>query len=124
MARVTVAEVQAILPSNSLTDAVVDAFILGATTLVDSAIGDSTELSTALKKEIERWLTAHMLTGTLERMAESEGAGGANIKYTGAYGQNLASTPYGQMVLTLDTTGKMASLGKKTASMYAVTSFS
>ena len=124
MARVTIAEVQSILPTNSLTDAVVTSFITGATALVDSAIGDSTELSTDLKKEIERWLTAHMISGTLERMAESEGAGGASIKYTGTYGQNLASTPYGQMVLTLDTTGKMASLGKKTASMYAVTSFS
>lgn len=123
-ARVTVAEVQSILPSNSITDAVITSFISGATALVDSVLGSSTEVSTDLKKEIERWLTAHMVSSTLERQAKTEGAGGASITYTGEFGSNLSSTSYGQMVLALDPTGKMAGLGKKGASMYAVTSFS
>lgn len=122
-ARVTAAEVREILPESQLTDVQVSAFISGATVLVDSAIGSSSELSDDLKKEIERWLTAHMIATTVERMAVREGAGGASITYTGQFGSELSASPYGQMVITLDSTGRMASLGGKAASIYAVTSF-
>ena len=64
-----------------------------------------------------------MIASTRERMAKSEAAGGASITYLGEAGKALESTPYGQMVLTLDTTGAMASLGLKKASIYAVKSF-
>lgn len=120
-ARVTVAEVKAILDASELTDPVIDSFILGAHALVNSVFGDTDV--TALTKEIERWLTAHLIATTVERMAEKEGAGGASITYTGKYGENLSSSPYGQMVLTLDQSGKMVGLGKQNASIFAVPSF-
>jgi len=123
MARVTPDEVKEILDDSSLSTAIIDAYILGANELVTEAVGSSTEIGDGLKKEIERWLTAHMIATTRERMALEEGAGGARIKYTGDYGKNLESSPYGQMVLTLDSTGKMASLGGKTAKMIAIESF-
>lgn len=123
MARTTATEVKQILDDSALTDAEVDAFISGATALVDEVLGDDTDLGDTLKEEIERWLTAHMISTTRERLALEEGAGGAKIRYTGDYGRNLSSSPYGQMVLTLDSTGKMATLGGKAVSITAVTSF-
>lgn len=119
MARVTANEVKAILDDTELTDAVVEGFINSANTLVTNVLGSST-LGESVLAEIEKWLAAHMIASTRERMAEQEEAGEAKIKYIGQYGSGLSSTPYGQMVLTLDLTGKMAALGRKQAKLYAV----
>lgn len=118
--RVTAKEVKMILDNSSLSDPIVDTYILGANALVNSTLGTGT---TDLLKEIERWMAAHMISVTRERMAKKEGAGGALIEYTGEYKGGLDSSPYGQMVKTLDTTGAMATLGLKSANSYAVKSF-
>lgn len=122
MARTTATEVKQILDDSSLLDAIVDAYIIGANALITANLTGS-GLSDILMKEIERWLTAHMIACTRERMAAKEGAGGAFIEYTGQYGDSLSSTPYGQMVMTLDTTGAMASLGGKAATVFSIPSF-
>ncbi len=119
MGLVTATEVKAILDNSQLLDATVDSFIIGADALVISALGSSS-LSAALIKEIERYLTAHLISITVERMASKEGAGGANITYTGMFGQGLEASAYGQMVKVLDTTGRMALLAGKSAKIYAV----
>ena len=121
MARVTPAEVKLILPDSELTDAVITAFITSANNLVNAVLTEY--LSETMLTEVEKWLTAHMITSTVERMATREGAGGAEIFYTGKYGQNLTSTPFGQMVLSLDPSGRMAALGGKTVSMIAIPNF-
>ena len=120
-ARVTAAEVKEILDDSTLSDIIIGAYIKGANTLVNSVLGMGTS---DLLKEIERWFAAHLIAFTRERMAKKEGAGGASIEYTGEYGEGLASTSYGQMVMVLDTTGGMASLSLKQAKITAVTSFS
>ena len=120
MGRVTATEVKEILDNSTLSDSIVNAYILGANALVNSALGTG---DTDLLKEIERWMAAHMIASSRERMAQKEGAGGAFIEYTGTSGQELSSTPYGQMVLTLDTTGAMSALGLRKASIRAVKSF-
>lgn len=117
--RVTATEVKQILDNSKLTDTVVGAYITGANQLVTEVLGSSS-LGDDLLKEIERWLTAHMIATTRERVAAEEGAGGAYIKYTGSYEQNLRSSPYGQHVLVLDTTGKFASLGGRSARIVAI----
>ena len=123
-ARTTYAEVIQILESTTgLTETIVNAYIAGATELVDEVLGSDTTITSALKEQIEMWLTAHMISLTRNRMAASEGAGGASITYVGKTGMALDSTPYGQMVKTLDSTGKFAALGGKKMSIYAVTSF-
>ena len=118
--RVTAAEVLAIMDNVVLSDALVGGYITGAHTLVNEALGTGT---TDILKEIERWLSAHLIAVTRERQAKKEGAGGASIEYTGDYGSGLSSTSYGQMVMAMDTTGAMAALSGKTASTYAITSF-
>lgn len=122
MARVTAAEVKAILDDSSLSTTIIDTYITSANALVTEALGSST-LGAAVLKEIERWLAAHMISITRERQAYEEGAGGANIRYSGKFGSGLSSTTYGQMVLSLDTTGVMAGLGGREVKLVAIKSF-
>jgi len=103
--RVTATEVKAIMDTE-LTDVQVNAYITSANVTVNEIMG--TTETTDILKEIERWLCAHMISITRERQAAKEGADEANITYTGKYGMALQSTSYGQMVLTLDTTGAFA----------------
>jgi len=118
--RTTATAVKQILDNSALSDAIVDAYIVGANTLVNEVLGTGTS---DILTEIEKWLTAHMISCTRERMAKKEGAGGAYIEYTGEYKQNLSSTSYGQMVLVLDTTNAFAALGGMSATIFAVPSF-
>ncbi len=121
MARVAPAELKLILADSELSDAVLTAFIGSASTMIDNVLAGY--LDEATLKEIEKWTAAHMISCTVERMASREGAGGAEIYYTGRYGQELSSTPYGQMALVLDPTGRMAALGGKAVSIIAIRSF-
>lgn len=119
-ARIVESDVSAILEDTELTDPQIAPYIISANTLVNQVLGTGT---TDILKEIERWLAAHMIASTRERQAEREEAGTAKVKYAGTYGEALHATSYGQMVLALDTTGKMANLSMKTARIVAIKSF-
>jgi len=126
MARTTAAEVRLImdnLTEDNLSTTRIDSFILGANALVTKILGDDVSIGTVLLEDIERWFTAHMIASTVWKTTTEEKLGDATVKYTGEWKQNLSSTPYGQMVLQLDITGKMANIGKKGAGIYAITSF-
>lgn len=123
MARTTAEEVKAIMDGCTLENSEVESYITGANALVTNVLGDDTTIGETLMVEIEKWFTAHMIASSRWRIAEQEKIGDASIKYTGRYGENLSSTPYGQMVKQLDITGKMGNIGKKLASIYAVKSF-
>jgi len=99
------------------------AMIKAASLAIDKIFEDDTEVTEEQLTELECWLTAHMIASTLARMAAKEKIGEAEITYTGKWGDLLKSTPYGQMVLLLDTTGKIANAGKMRASMYAIPNF-
>ena len=122
MARTTATEVKQIMDSCTLSDTIVDAFIISANGVVTEALG-STNAGDTLLEEIERWFTAHMLAMTLCRTTSEEKLGEAAVKYTGLFRAGLESTPYGQMVMQLDYTGEMANIGKKKASIYSIRSF-
>ena len=122
MARTTATKVKQII-STDLSDAIVDAFIAGATELVTETIGSSTALTDTLKAEIERWLSAHLIASTRERQLVSGEAGPAKAVYQGKTGMHLEATMYGQQVMVLDTTGSFASLSGKAAKITAITSF-
>ena len=111
-----------ILPDGSaLTDSAIEAFIEIASSMVDDL--DSTLLSASRLKEVERWLTAHLISITKERVGTKERLGDAEITYAGEFGEGLKATPYGQMVLQLDSTGELANTGKKRITFKAITSF-
>ncbi len=122
-ARTSADNVKKIMPDCSLDNIIIDAYIIGANLIVTNVFSGDTDISADLLAEIERWLTAHMVASTVWRMAKREKLGEAEIEYTGKFGEDLASTPYGQAVKTLDTTGKMSKLGKKAATIYAIESF-
>ncbi len=119
--RVTATEVKAIMEDNiSRSDAQVDAYIVGANALVNEVLGTG---ESDLLTTIEKFLSAHIIASTTDRMAVKEGAGGAYIEYTGKYGQGLDSTSYGQMVKMLDTTCAFAELGLQQTQFIAIKSF-
>lgn len=122
--RTTVELVKKILDDTELEDPVIESYIDGANIFVDANLSGK-GLGTALLAEIERWIAAHMIVSTRERMAAVEGAGGAEITYTGKWGEGLAGTPYGQNAVILDTTGTLLAMtqGKLIARVRAVTSF-
>jgi len=123
MARVKPSEVKQIIDTD-LSNPNIDAFILSANITVTAILGTDTVITAAQLKEIERWLTAHLIASSKERQAHTEKADDASITYGGKTGKGLNSTTYGQQVMLLDTTGKMAaSVGKKRASITAVPSF-
>ncbi len=123
MARTTPSEVRQIIDTD-LADAIIDAYISGATEVVTNVLGSDTTLSDELKRNIELWLTAHLIASTREQQIQKAGAGGANVTYQGMTGKGLEATLYGQQVLAMDTTGKMmAALSKQKASLKAITSF-
>ncbi len=120
MARVTAAEVREII-TTALGDTAIDAYIAIANPMVTNTV--TCGLAAATLKEIERWLTAHMIAITNDRTTTEEKLGEATVKYVDVYGEGFKSTSYGQMVLLLDTCGGFANLGKKAVSIKAITSF-
>jgi hypothetical protein len=118
MARVTAEEVQAIMDTD-LTEAKITGYIDSVTIIVDGLF-NSVSISDPLLKEIERWLTAHAIAISSERQAREEGAGGAYIKYAGMTGIGLKATSYGQMAISIDTTGTLLGSMGKAASIYVI----
>jgi hypothetical protein len=118
--RVTYADVKAIMDNCNTADATVTVFITSAHTLLDSV---APPLSEEVLTELEKWLSAHLIASTVFRTTSDEKLGDASVKYTGQWGKKLESTPYGQMVLLLDTTGLLAKAGKQSATIYAVKGF-
>lgn len=124
MARVTASEVKTVMDNCTLSDTIVDNYITAANAVVTDILGDDTDIGATLLEEVEKFYTAHLIARTTHRVATEEQLGDARVKYTGQYGQGLDSTPYGQIVKELDTTGKMAgSLGKARAKLRALQQF-
>lgn len=121
MARTTAKDVKLIYVTDMLTNEI-NAYIGDANVLVTQVLGTS-GLGDSLLASIEKWLTAHMIATARERMATKEKAGEVEIQYGTVFGEGLKSTPYGQMVLALDTTGGFASLAGKSAKITAIKSF-
>ena len=119
--RVTEAEVLEIMPADTT---LIAATILPYITSANAFVTDLLEahLDSTILVEVEKWLSAHMATVTRERLSKEAGAGGAYIKYAGMWGEELASTQFGQMALMLDTSNTLRNLkeGRKEAYIYAV----
>ena len=124
MARTTATEVKAIMDNCPVSDDdVTNHYISAASALVTGVFGDDADIGDTLIEEIERWFTAHMIASSRYRTLTSERLGDASVSYTVQFRENLSSTPYGQMVLQLDITGKMGDVGKKAARIRAIKSF-
>lgn len=105
MARTTAAEVKQIIET-SLSDAIVNGYITSANIFVTNHLGTST-LDASTLEDIERWVTAHMISMTRERQAKKEKAGSAEVEYGQEFRAGLRNTLYGQTAIALDTTGTL-----------------
>lgn len=112
--RVTNSEVKTIID----TDVDVTAFITVANLIVTNMLSGGS-LSDAMLKEIERWLSAHFVAIRDPRIGQ-EKIGDASVTYLLTTGKGLDATPFGQQVKVLDTTGKLAQLGKSTAKLETI----
>jgi hypothetical protein len=122
MARVTSAEVQYIIDTDIDSDSM-DFWINTANTIISEAIDGSTLVSTAQAKKMEQLLVAHFISLNYERQATRRSIGQLSESFANL-GKQLEATTYGQSLLLLDPTGKLATRGKKKAFIRAVTSFS
>ena len=123
MARVTVDEVKEIIETTRTNDQITPV-ITAANLVVTAKVGSSTLVSTDLAKELERWLTAHFLSATVERQEMSAKVGDLSVTYARLSKVDLLSTTtYGQQVLIMDPTGAFAASGNKQAKLRAITSF-
>lgn len=115
-ARVSPADVKEIIETD-LADTALHVFINTAHNLVqDALVSTSAGLSNARLTDIELWLSAHYLAVGMERQVQSERVGDEwQATYEGKTDMGLNSTRYGQMALGLDTSGKLATLGKQRA---------
>jgi len=80
----------------------------------------SSSLSTAVLKDIETWLSAHLIAIGKERQPSEEKVQDIWIRYQGKFGESLRSTTFGQMVLMLDTSGAFDSTTKRKVSFNAI----
>jgi hypothetical protein len=121
--RTTVDDVINILDNTSLDDDVIEGYINSANVFVTATLG--TTLTVAVLTEIEKWIAAHMITMTRERQSKEEDAGSAKIKWSGEWGKGLLFTSYGQMAVSMDTTGALNNIakGKSNAWIYAIPNF-
>ena len=117
---VTADEVKEIMDSCILTTTQMEPYLVTAHRFVDAVLSTSSEEK---RTEVEKWFAAHLIASVHYRTTLKERVGDAEVGYGGKFEDGLSSTPYGQVVLQLDTTGKMAMAGKKGASMYAIKSF-
>ena len=112
--------VRAIMDETQLTDAQLTPYITSAHALMVSVFGTA-QIGTDLLAEIERWLSAHLVAITRERIAKKEEAGGAKVEYAGMLGADLSATHYGQTAMIMDFTGRLRALsGKQMARIMAI----
>lgn len=118
MSRTTVDKVKTVIETGLKNDQI-ERLMEMANSQIDQLITD-TDITVAVKTDIETWLTAHLIASGPERQLQSEKVHDVWITYQGKFGDFLRATTYGQMVLMLDTSGSMDKATKKKAFIRAI----
>jgi hypothetical protein len=124
MARVSEAEVRAILPiSTTLTSANITASIAAATVLINRmALGCGSSLLDAELSQVELYLSAHFCAATentLSLVSESDPCSGGKATYGFKFGEGIKGTPFGQLANTLSG-GCLAEFDKQPVSFHSI----
>lgn len=108
---ITVDDVRLIFET-PMSDPQLDAFMQSAVRFVDAELS-AAGLTSETLDDIAKYLTAHFAS-TVTPFTDRERIG-RDYEYfrTGSFGEGLKSTMYGQIVLTLDTSGTLQAVGKK-----------
>ena len=110
MARVTDAEVRAIMEQDQIIVSDLTPFITAADIVIDDHAAIAA-LSDATTKEISRWLAAHF-TSIMDKRVASEKAGSVSQDFQYKLGLNFQVTMYGQQAMMLDSSGTLSRLNK------------
>src|SRR5690606_5566991 len=117
--RTTKTAVRAVIET-ALEDHEIDALIAQANSIVTRVVGGE-NLTSAILKDLETWLTAHLIAIGKERQPFSEKVGDISVQFAKTTFKGfLESTSFGQMVLFLDPTGNFQKSAAKTASIKAI----
>jgi len=103
------------------TDADVSKHVAAAQRLIASISCLSANYSADVITDLTLYVACHLSALAVRQNVSEERLGDAQIKYTiiqGATG--LASTPYGQVALSLDSYGCLQAIGRKKALVFAV----
>ena len=112
--RVTEHQVQLVIGVESGID--MSLFIEVASRLVDEVLATSS-LSGKRLADIELYLAAHLAALTEEGGGVTmQRTGASSVQYAQLQGNNLSLTRFGQMAMSLDTTGKLIASSKEKAS--------
>ena len=114
----TIALVKEIIDTDQI-DSVIQSLIDAADNYLTLVYANVT-INATLLNEIGRWFVAHMLASTHDRMGKKEKIGEASIEYTGTFANGLQATTYGQMIITLDTTGTITNAPKRKVKIVAI----
>lgn len=118
--RITETDVRAIMETG-LEDQEILAIIGVANRIITEDLA-SAGLSTSRLKDIESYLTAHLISIGKERQALTERINDIWITYQGdfEFSNSLLTTTYGQMVVMLDTSGILGRSGKQKARIRSI----
>jgi hypothetical protein len=118
-ARTTKTQVRYVIET-ALEDDEIDALITQANSIVTRTL-ENEALGDSLLKDIETWLTAHLIAMGKERQPISEKVGDIWVTFEKNGAKTfLERTTYGQMVLFLDPTGLFQKSSMKRASIRAI----
>jgi len=118
MARTTATEVKKIL-TTALSDEDINNVIEFSNRQVTEVLSGES-LTAAVLKDIETWLTAHLIAMGKERETQEERVGDVWLKFQEKRGESLRSTNFGQMVLMLDSSGKFQQATKQKTRIRAI----
>lgn len=120
--RVSPIDVEDIIDT-SLTDAQIIAFITAANQMISDHGLAAAGVSSDGLVQVEKWLSAHLLSTRDQRIEQERFADGTSFRYQGETGLALDATHYGQMVKLFDTSGILANAHKLRPSITALTEY-
>jgi len=113
---VTPPDLRQVLSGTELSNEDLTAFISAAGRMYDDRISEYT-LDPAVRDDVVVQLAAHLIATGPERQIDNAGESGGSVSFAGETGEGLRATTHGQIAITLDPTGKLASSDKPGASL-------
>jgi hypothetical protein len=117
---VTADDVERLLPETELSPTALNAFIEPAGRMYDDLVSGY-DVNPDIRDDVVERLAAHLIATGPERQLSSAGEGGGNVSFEGETGEGLRASTHGQIAITLDPTGQLASRDKPGASVSSPT---
>jgi len=117
---VTADDVEQLLPETKLSEADLSAFIEPASRMYDDLVSGY-DVDPDVRDDVVERLAAHLIATGPERQLSSASESGGNVSFEGETGEGLRASTHGQIAITLDPTGQLASRDNPGASVRSPT---